>query len=118
MSVVCLAVFSVYRVRPNAQGAVHGPSLRTQESLLKRLLVLHRLVCDLAGIVVLVAGWRVRVRVVLGEDARAIVDGEDQDRLDAEEGERARHGGGMRFFARAGVNGGQVAACRWGVLVG
>lgn len=34
------------------------------------------------------------VRVVFGEDAGAIVDGKDEDRLDAEEGQRARHIGG------------------------
>jgi hypothetical protein len=39
------------------------------------------------------ARGRVWVGVVLGEYARAIVYGEDEDGLDAEEGERARHGG-------------------------
>mgnify|MGYP004501196623 CR=1 FL=1 len=67
---------------------------RTEQSLLERLLVLDRLVCNLAGVVALGAVGRVGVRVVLGEDARAVVDGEHQDGLDAEERERARHGGG------------------------
>jgi len=75
-------------------GSFQPRDVPTQQSLLKGLLVLHRLVRDLAGVVILVAGWRVRVRVVLGEDAGAVVDGEDQDRLDAEERKRARHDGG------------------------
>lgn len=66
----------------------------TQQPLLEGLLVLDRLVCDLAGVVAGVVLGRMGIRVVLGEDARAIVGGEDQDRLDAEEGERARHGSG------------------------
>jgi hypothetical protein len=90
MSVVCLAVFSVCCVRLRHSNE-KSPHARTQQPLLERLLVLHRLVRDLAWVVVLVAGRRVRVRVVLGEDARAIVDGEDEERLDAEEGEGARH---------------------------
>jgi hypothetical protein len=64
----------------------------TEQPLLKGLLVLHRLVCDLAGVVGRVARGRMRVRIVLGEDARAIVDGENQDRRHAEQGEGARHG--------------------------
>lgn len=47
----------------------------TQQPLLKRLLVLHRLVGNLAGPFRRIALRRVRVRVVLCEDARAIVDG-------------------------------------------
>ena len=39
----------------------------------------------------------VRVRVVLGEDSRAIVNGEDEDGLDAEEGERTRHVAKLAF---------------------
>lgn len=64
----------------------------TQQTLFECLLVLHRLVCLLAGELG-VSTWRwVRVRVVLGEDAGAIVNREDENRLDAEEGQRARHG--------------------------
>ena len=70
----------------------NGRLARTQQSLLESLLVLHRLVCLLAGEVGMHAGRGVRIRVVLGEDARAIVNGEDEDGLDAEEGQRARHG--------------------------
>ena len=89
MSVVCLAVFSV----PCQTRSLKHQREHTQQALLKGLLVLDRLVCNLARVVILVPGRRVRVRVVLGEDAGAVVDGEDQDRLDAEEGKRARHGG-------------------------
>jgi hypothetical protein len=90
MSVVCLAVFSVHIVRPHAQtNYIVTP---TQQSLLKCLLVLHRLVRLLTREVG-VDAWRwVRVRVVLGEDAGAIVNREDENRLDAEEGQRTRHG--------------------------
>lgn len=60
-------------------------TLHTQQPLLEGLLVLHRLVCDLARVVILVACGRVRVRVVLGQDARTVIDGEDQNGLDTEE---------------------------------
>lgn len=66
----------------------------TQQALFKRLLVLYGLVGDLARVVGLVAGGRVRVGVVLCEDAGAIVNGEDEDGLDAEKGQGTRHGGG------------------------
>jgi len=88
MSVVCLAVFSVAHVRlTQLQLLLPGSGLRlhTQQSLFECLLVLYRLVCHLARVVVLVAGGRMWVGVVLGEDAGAIVNGEDEDRLDAEE---------------------------------
>ncbi len=84
ISVVCLAVFSVW-----CQTLL--PRLytfnRTQQPLFESFLVLDCLIRDLAGVVALVALRRVWIRVVLCEDARAIVNGEDQDRLDAEERE-------------------------------
>lgn len=73
--------------------ALASQVLHTQKSLLESLLVLNRLVCNLAGVVALLAGRWVRVGVVLCQDAGAIVDCEHQNRLDAEEGERARHVG-------------------------
>lgn len=89
------------RVRANGRRVA---SSRTQQSLFKGLLVLDRLVCNLAGVVVVVAGGRVWVGVVLGEDARAIVDGEDEDGLDAEEGERPRHGECIREAVSVSVS--------------
>jgi len=87
--VVCLAVFSAACERgTRPERAANSP---TKQSLLKGFLVLDRLVCNLAGVVGRVARWRMRVRVVLGEDARAIVDGKDEDGRHAEEGDRARH---------------------------
>jgi hypothetical protein len=75
----------------------------TQQSLLERLLVLDRLVRYLTGEVGVDARRRVRVRVVLGEDARAIVDCEDEDRLDAEERQGARHGAVCVYVEGGGV---------------
>jgi hypothetical protein len=87
---------------------------RTQQSLLERLLVLHRLVRDLAWEVGVGARRWVRVGVVFCEDSRAIFDGEDQDCLDAEEGERARHGAGL--VTVCGRSGPVLStASRWGV---
>lgn len=90
MSVVCLAVFSTHIVRPGP--VVGGILAHTQQSLLERLLILYCLVRYLAGVVAMDTSRWVRIRVVFGEDAGAIVDCEDENRLDAEEGERARHG--------------------------
>jgi hypothetical protein len=93
---------------------------RTQQSLLESLLVLDRLVCDLPWEVGVGARRRVRVRVVFCEDSGAIVNGEDQDCLDAEEGERARHGAGFVIVCVLASKGGQAVrstASRWGVLV-
>jgi len=92
MSDVCLAVFSVPWVR-------WGPRCRlsaahTKQALLKCLLVLGRFVGNLAGVVIVVAGGRMWVGVVFGEDAGAVLDGEDEDGLNAEERKGTRHGEG------------------------
>lgn len=105
---VCLAVFSA-----RLSDRLHElrTSRRTEQALFKRLLVLDRLVGYLAGVVGLALG-RVRVRVVLCEDARAIVNGQDQDGGHAEEGEGPRHGGQPAVGGRrAAVGGGSCGCC-------
>ena len=60
------------------------------------------------------AGWRgVGSGVVLGEDAGAVVGGEDEDGIDREEGHVGRHGGGKE---RAGEDS-TGAVLRWSLGV-
>jgi len=82
--------------------------------LLKRLLLLHCRIGIGTGVIGGIgrnAGRGVRRREVLGEDARAVVSGHEEDRIDGEEGEVAGHCGSYSWMVFPWELGWLIADC-------